>query len=117
MKKGKDLSQLGGLVFSTHPQEVLPSADAPAEAIALPPQQQDLRITLDKKLKGGKVATVVYAFQGPEAELQELGKTLKTACGVGGAVKNGEIILQGNHLQRVQQELRRLGYRFKLAGV
>ena len=115
-RASNDLSQLGGLVYSTNPDALAPNDDVPNED-HLPPQKQDLRITLDKRLKGGKQATVIYQFQGPSSALEALGKQLKTACGVGGSVKDGEIILQGNCLTKVQELLRKEGYRFKLAGV
>lgn len=111
----KNKHATGGLVYSTGD---LPPNPQPGETVAtLPPRQQDLRITLDKKLKGGKVATVVYNFVGKDEDLEALGKTLKAHCGVGGSVKNGEIILQGNCLDKVQAKLRTMEYRFKLAGV
>ena len=115
-KRLDDLSALGGLVYSTEGGRI--EAPEPSDtANTLPPPQQDLRITLDKRLKGGKQATVIYRFVGAEADLEALGKRLKTVCSVGGTVKDGEIILQGNVLDRVEAELRRLGYRFKRAGV
>jgi translation initiation factor 1 len=103
-----------GIVYSTDPdyRPVVPD-DEPE---TLPPGKQDLRVTLDKKLKGGKKATVIYNFVGKSADLEALGKALKTVCGVGGSVKNGEIILQGEHLEKVKAELTRRGYKFKLAG-
>ena len=94
----------------------MPPGEAEAQE-TLPPTQQDLRITLNKRLKGGKQATVVYNFVGSDDALTELAKLLKLKCGVGGSAKDGEIILQGNCLEKVQAELRRLGYKFKLAGV
>lgn len=105
----------GGLVYSTHPGSQPQSKPKPQAEV--PPAQQDLRVTVDKKLKGGKVATVVYNFVGPESALEALARHLKQVCGVGGSAKNGEILIQGNHLQRVTDELKRLGYRFKVAGV
>ncbi len=116
-----DLSQLGhlssgGLVYSTETGRIEATEPEP-DVPTLPPAQQDLRITLDKRLKGGKQATVVYRFEGRTEDLEALGKRLKTVCSVGGTVKDGEIILQGNVLDRVQAELKKLGYRFKLAGV
>ncbi len=104
-----------GIVYSTDPDyRPLVEDDEPETP---PPAKQDLRITLDKKLKAGKKATVVYKFVGKQSDLEELGKALKTACGVGGTVKNGEIILQGDHLEKVKAELTKLGYKFKVAGV
>lgn len=115
-KKSNSLSELGGLVYSTESGRI----DAPepdTEGATPAPREQDLRITLDKRLKGGKQATVIYRWQGRTEDLEALGRELKAVCGVGGSVKDGEIILQGNVLTRVQAELTRRGYRFKLAGV
>lgn len=104
-----------GIVYSTDPDfQPLVEDDEPE---TLPPGKQDLRITLDKKLKGGKKATVVYKFVGKQSDLEQLGKALKSACGVGGTAKNGEIILQGDHLEKVKAELAKMGYKFKVAGV
>ena len=70
-----------------------------------------LRIYLDRKNRRGKEATVVAGFTGTHEQLAALGKRLKTACGVGGSVKDGEIIIQGNKRDRVLQLLRQEGYR------
>lgn len=105
-----------GYVYSTDPDFTPPDLDDETEATP-PPEAQDLRVTLNKRLKGGKVATVVYDFEGAEDDLKALGKQLKGVCGVGGSVKDGEIILQGNCLDKVGAELTRRGYKFKFAGI
>ena len=74
------------------------------------PSSQNLRLHLDKKLRGGKEVTLVKGFNGPTEKLDLLGKLLKTKCGVGGAVKDNEIILQGNHREKVLSLLIELGY-------
>jgi translation initiation factor 1 len=92
--------------------------DEPESAsTTLAPAQQDLRVTLNKRLKGGKKATIIYQFVGTETDFETLGKHLKNKCGVGGSVKDGEIILQGDCLEKVGKELKELGYRFKFAGI
>lgn len=112
-KKNNDT---GGFVYSTDPDGYndLPDND---DTETPPPNQQDLRITIDKKLKGGKKATVIYNFVGKEEDLEALAKRLKSVCAVGGTAKDGEIILQGDHLEKVKAELTKLGYKYKVAGV
>ena len=103
-----------GVVFSTNPDfNYTTSEDAEAETLA--PERQNLKIWLDR-LKGGRVATVVRGFVGSSADLEALGKDLKKSCGVGGAVKDGEIIIQGDHRDRVLELLTRAGYKCKKAG-
>lgn len=103
-----------GVVFSTNPDfEYQTSAES--EATTLPPAKQNLRVWLDR-LKGGRVATVVRGFVGSDDDLAALGKELKKSCGVGGTAKDGEIIIQGDHRDRVVELLTRGGYRCKKAG-
>lgn len=79
-------------------------------------ENQRLEVWIDKKNRGGKVATIVKGFIGHQNELKELGKTLKTACGVGGSAKNGEIIIQGNVRDKVMELLQKKGYHCKSVG-
>jgi translation initiation factor 1 len=111
----KGLESLGGLVFSTNRDLPLDSGDAHEEE-SIAPSKQDLRVLLDRKNRKGKVATIVTGFQGPDDALEELGKLLKTKCGVGGAVKDGEIIVQGDHAARVLDILLKEGFRVKRSG-
>lgn len=78
--------------------------------------QQQLRVWIEKKHRGGKEATIVKGFEGKEADLKALGKMLKSKCGVGGSVKNGEILIQGNQQQKVTDLLIKEGYKAKKAG-
>ena len=97
-----------GVVFSTNPDFEYDTASEEGET-TLPPAKQNLKVWLDR-LKGGRVATVVRGFVGSADDLAELGKELKKSCGVGGTAKDGEIIIQGEHRDRVTQLLVSEGY-------
>ena len=111
-KKKMSLQDLGGLVYSTGS---MPSSE-PLEEETMPASEQSLRVWLEKNHRGGKVATVVKGFAGSEASLLELAKTLKTKCGTGGSAKDGEIIIQGDHRDKVVSLLKEMGYPSKKAG-
>lgn len=103
-----------GFVYSTNPDFSQDSGGG-EEYETSAPSDQDLRIWLDRK-SGGKTATVVRGFEGSEADLKELGRALKALCGVGGTAKNGEIIVQGDHRDKVTTYLKKQGYGAKKAG-
>lgn len=103
-----------GVVFSTNPDYNYETSNE-AEQETLAPAKQNLKIWLDR-LKGGRVATVVRGFVGSDDDLSALGKELKKSCGVGGTAKDGEIIIQGDHRDRVLELLIKAGYRCKKAG-
>ena len=105
---------LSGLVFSTDPNFKVPENSD--DSTALPPQQQDLRIWLEKNHRGGKTASVIKNFVGKDEDLENLCRELKTKCGTGGSAKDGEIIIQGDHRKKIGEILTKLGYKFKLAG-
>ncbi len=113
MAKKKKKRDFGGMVYSTDPDYTFD--DFSDEAETLPPQQQDLRIKLER-YKGNKKASVVTGFVGNEDDLKALGKLLKTKCGGGGSVKEGDIIIQGDHREKIGQVLKKEGYRYKLSG-
>ncbi len=104
-----------GTVYSTNPDFKYTTCEQP-EAELLPPARQQLRVWLDRRQRAGKTATLVRGFVGPEEALQELARMLKTRCGVGGAAKEGEIIIQGDHRDRVVELLVKAGYGCKKAG-
>ncbi len=99
-----------GVVYSTNPDFQYQYDDEP-EAATLPPQQQKLRISIERHHRGGKTVTLVTGFVGTDDDLQALGRRLKNKCGVGGSAKDGEIIIQGEHADRVKQLLAEEGYR------
>lgn len=103
------------MVYSTNPDFKYSSAEE-EQSEKLPPSKQDLRVMVDKKHRGGKVVTLIKGFIGSEEDLKELGKLLKNRIGVGGSVKDGEIIIQGSFADRVIQILLDAGYRVKKAG-
>ena len=103
------------IVYSTNPDFQFQHG-LDEEADTLPPQQQDLRVQLDKKQRGGKEVTLITGFIGKNEDLENLGKTLKQKCGVGGAVKDGEILVQGNQVQKILDLLITMKYRCKKIG-
>ncbi len=111
----QDWKERLGVVYSTNPEFEYRN-DAEQEAATLPPAQQQLRVWLDRKQRAGKVVTLVKGFVGAQADLEELARMLKRKCGVGGAAKEGEIVIQGDHRDRVVALLTEAGYRCKKAG-
>jgi translation initiation factor 1 len=112
--KKKVLNDFGGIMYSTDPSFTYPQEEAAEESIAN--NQQDLRVMLDRKNRGGKAVTLVTGFVGPEEDLEKLTKTLKTKCGVGGACKDGEILIQGDFRDKVLALLQKEGFKVKKAG-
>ena len=106
---GKNKNKRTGVVFSTNPDFEYQYEQDP-EAETLPPQQQKLRVLLDRKQRKGKEVTLVTGFVGSADDLKDLGKFLKSRCGVGGSAKDGEIMVQGNHRDRVVELLKEKGY-------
>ena len=105
-KKNK---QLINVVYSTNPNFSYES-ESDEEQETLPKNQQKLYVSIDRKQRGGKDVTLVEGFVGTEDDLKELGKTLKSKCGVGGSVKDGEILIQGALRDKVYDLLIKDGY-------
>lgn len=102
-------------MFSTDPSFVYESENE-TENAPLANNQQDLRVTLDRKNRGGKGVTLVTGFIGSDAELEALAKLLKSKCGVGGAAKDGEVLIQGDFRDKVMLLLQKEGYKVKRSG-
>ncbi|MFN5710610.1 MAG: translation initiation factor [Bacteroidota bacterium] len=103
------------VVYSTNP-DFNYEFEAEQEAETLMPSKQQLRISLDKKNRAGKAVTLITGFVGTVADLEALGKMLKSKCGVGGSVKDGEIILQGDFRVKASEILIKEQYKVKVIG-
>lgn len=114
VKKKKFKNITGDVVYSTNQNYDYDFGGGEEETLA--PEEQDLRVWLDKKHRGGKTASVVKGFIGSEDDLKDLAKLLKSKCGVGGSAKEGEIIIQGDHRDKIMKILAELGYQAKKAG-
>ncbi|MGL4852580.1 MAG: translation initiation factor [Phocaeicola sp.] len=108
MKKN-DWKERLNVVYSTNPDYNYNYSDE-EESETIAKKQQKLRVSIEKKGRGGKTATLVSGFIGTEEDLKELGKVLKSKCGVGGSAKEGEIIIQGDLKQRIIELLKQEGY-------
>lgn len=104
-----------GVVYSTA-QDFSYETNEEAEVADIQPSEQKLKVLLDKKQRAGKTVTLVENFVGSEESLKELGKRLKTACGVGGSAKDGVIIIQGDFRDKIMQMLAQWGYNAKRVG-
>jgi translation initiation factor 1 len=105
----KSSSGKGGLVFSTNPDFNIEKEEQ--EFITLPPEEQMLKVSLQTKHRAGKTVTLILGFQGKYEDAEILGKLLRNACGTGGSVKEDEIIVQGDHREKVLQFLLKKGYK------
>lgn len=106
-KKGRQ-----GVVFSTNPDYEYRFGDDGIDETP-PPEKQNLQVIFEHKGRGGKQVTIVTGFVGSENDLKSLSKVLKSACGVGGSAKEGEIIIQGDLRSKIVTKLSNMGYRVK----
>jgi translation initiation factor 1 len=114
--KKKTLSDLGGIMYSTDPSFVVSTDHSEQEDASIPKNQQDLRVMLDKKNRGGKAVTLVTGFRMSDEEIEKLGKQLKTKCGVGGSAKDREILIQGDFRDKIVDLLQKEGFKVKKSG-
>ena len=98
-----------GVVYSTNPDFEY-SDDSQEETEIQPKNQQKLRLSMERAGRGGKTVTLVKGYVGSEEDINALCKQLKQKCGVGGSVNGGEIIIQGDHRQRLVEILKNEGY-------
>jgi translation initiation factor 1 len=113
MRAKNDWKKREGIVYSTNPDHEFTYRQQAAET-TLPPQQQQLRILLDKSGRAGKVVTLITGFTGTVDDLNALAKLLKVKCGTGGSVKEREIIIQGDFRDKVLKMLNDSGYMAKI---
>jgi translation initiation factor 1 len=103
------------IVYSTNPDYNYEYDEESTEE-TLAPNKQKLRVLLDKKQRKGKVVTLIEGFVGTPDDLKELGKILKSKCGGGGSAKDGEILIQGDHRDKIMELLKTEGYQVKRVG-
>ncbi|MDR0231428.1 MAG: translation initiation factor [Dysgonamonadaceae bacterium] len=107
--KSNDWKDRLNVVYSTNPDFRYETTNE-EEPDTLPKEKQQLRISLDKRNRGGKMVSLITGFVGKDEDLQALGKMLKVKCGVGGSAKDGEIIVQGDFRKKILELLQKEGY-------
>ena len=112
MSNKKEKKERINIVYSTNPNfQYEYNENVEAETIA--PEKQNLKVSLDSKQRKGKTVTIVQGFIGTEDDLKELAKLIKNKCGVGGSVKDNDIIIQGELKEKILTILKDNGYRAK----
>jgi translation initiation factor 1 len=110
---GNDWKHRLGVVYSTNKDFDYKNDTENREAETLSPEKQRLVVNIDRSHRAGKQVTLIKGFTGSDSDLETLGKQLKVKCGVGGSIKDGEIILQGDFRERVVTLLTEMGYKAK----
>lgn len=114
-KRSKKFNSFDGIVFSTNSDiKIVDTSDE--EIISVLPKQQNLKIQLDRKQRGGKIVTLITGFIGSQSDLENLTKLLKNKFGVGGTAKNSQIIIQGDFKEKAFLFLENDGYKIKKVG-
>ena len=108
MKKRKNI------VFSTD-EDFFHGKNETIEPVNLAANEQNLKISL-KRLPGNRILTVINGLKGDTSTFNSLSKNLKKACGVGGSVKNRQILIQGNHREKIMKILDERGFKVKASG-
>jgi translation initiation factor 1 len=103
-----------GIVYSTNPEFSFEQENP--SVTTLPAAQQMLYVWIDSRARKGKTVTLIKGFSGKENDLESLARGIKSFCGTGGSVKNGEIIIQGDFRDKIVSHLQKLGYKAKKAG-
>ena len=115
-KKNNDWKKRDGVVYSTSDDFQFQLKELFQTDQEDMPLKQEFKVQLDKKNRRGKHVTLITGFRGTEKDLRELGKELKSKCGVGGSAKDAEILIQGDHRDKVIKMLQDKGHQVKRVG-
>ncbi len=107
----KNKIPVSGIVYSTDPNYKIKNNSTEELRANLKPAEQQLKVRLETKHRAGKAVTLVEGFSGTISDKEDIGKKLKSFCGTGGAVKDGEILIQGDQRDKVVQWLSKNGYK------
>jgi Translation initiation factor 1 (eIF-1/SUI1) and related proteins len=104
------------LVWTSDPEEAKKLRESGPKAVDAPPTSQKIKVSLDRRRRKGKTVTVAAGFDLTPRSLDAIARDLKKRCGAGGSAKDGEIEIQGEHLEAVMGELARRGFGVKRSG-